>query len=825
VGEDPRVPHSLVGKLINEIYEDRSASLWISTAEGLYKLERHSGRLTHFKNVAADHGSLSSDLVYTVHQDMGGIMWVGTSNGLNELEPVTAKFYRHLPDTRVISIAEDRAGNLWMGTNGNGLSQLTKRAREFRTYTITGHESSRLYLARKASNGGLWGNPLQTDSLVYMDSTTRIQAWLFDGPEFYTFVPGRNRELWFQTVDKGIVLREKTGATTSFQFDRASDPTWPHFVQCIYEDSQGYFWVCVSTVGLVKFDPRSRTVVKQYRHHPSDSTSISTNDVTNVIEDGDHIFWVATTRGLNRFDPRTEKFSHWNHSPIDTTTFSSSIIQGLADGNDGSLWVGTSLGLNRFDKKTGKVRRFFRGNGTLSNYAFTVVRDRAGNVWVGYANNGLSKLDVRTGELTTFTQRDGLCGETFSNESMQRENGEIMLQGGVGSVVFHPDSIGPSAFIPRIVLTAFSVFDRSIILSEDSVGSYEPITMPYDSNFFSFEFISLDLTVPERNQHAYKLEGYEENWNYVGNKRVATYTKVPPGEYVFRVKGTNSDGIWSEKGTFINVAITPPWWKTTWAYLGYGFTTLAALYSIRRSEKKRDRLKQQAELERVESEKRLQQEFSKQLIESQETERKRVASELHDSLGQHLLIVNNELLLYQQGKGKNDPDIQRTTLIVKDAIKEVREIASNLHPHHLEKLGLRAAVEAMIEQISRSATVRFDAEIEDVDSALSMPAKINLYRILQEAIANIVRHSGATQASITVSRTDNTVQTTIQDNGKGFTPEASNGGGQVPPADAVRAGFGLKSMAERMSLIGGTITFDSAPAKGTTIKIAIPIHK
>jgi hypothetical protein len=149
----------------------------------------------------------------------------------------------------------------------------------------------------------------------------------------------------------------------------------------------------------------------------------------------------------------------------------------------------------------------------------------------------------------------------------RRPNGELVIPSSGFFLVFHPDSIRPSTFAPKIVLTAFSAFDKSMLLSENSVG-YHQVAMPYDSNFFAFEFAALDLTVPERNQHAYKLEGFEENWNYVGNKREAKYTKVPPGEYVFRVKGTNSDGVWNEKGTFIN--ITPPWWRTIWAYFGYG---------------------------------------------------------------------------------------------------------------------------------------------------------------------------------------------------------------------------------------------------------------
>jgi signal transduction histidine kinase len=224
------------------------------------------------------------------------------------------------------------------------------------------------------------------------------------------------------------------------------------------------------------------------------------------------------------------------------------------------------------------------------------------------------------------------------------------------------------------------------------------------------------------------------------------------------------------------------------------------------------RLKQQAQMERLESEKRMQQEFSKQLIATQEAERKRVASELHDSLGQHLLIVNNEIQLYLQSEERKDSDLQRTASVVKDSIKEVREIASNLHPHHLEKLGLRPAIEAMVEQISRSTSVKFETALEHVDDRLTMDAKINLYRVLQEAISNIVRHSGATHATITMKQVGNGVETVVEDNGKGFTPGALREG---------RVGFGVKSMTERMNLVGATIAFDSTEGKGTTIRITI----
>jgi signal transduction histidine kinase len=226
-------------------------------------------------------------------------------------------------------------------------------------------------------------------------------------------------------------------------------------------------------------------------------------------------------------------------------------------------------------------------------------------------------------------------------------------------------------------------------------------------------------------------------------------------------------------------------------------------------------LKQQAELARVESEKRMQQEFSKQLIATQEAERKRVASGLHDSLGQQLLIVNNELQLNKTSTERKDEDIDRAVSTVKDAIKEVRAIASNLHPHQMEKLGFRAAVGSMIETVGHASSIEFIKEIEDVGDVVSKEQQINVYRVLQEALANAVRHSGATSVSVVLARVGDEVQMSVRDNGKGFAPGASSDG---------RQGFGMKMMQERVRMCVGTLTVDSVEGKGTTLSMVIPIR-
>ena len=883
--EDPRVPHSLVGKLINEVYEDRSGLLWICTDKGLYMVQKNSGSLTHFKNDASDDRSLSNDLVYTVHQDRGGTIWVGTFRGLNELDPVTRKFVRHLmgPGAIVISIAEDRAGNLWVGTNGKGLSQLTKRARELKTYTLAGHESSRLHLAREASNGGLWTNPGDGDSIIYVDSTRRTKAWRLDVPDFGMMLPGRQGGLWLATRGKGLVLRDKAGTIFFYQFNPVGEPIWKNDLGFIYQDSQGYLWVVLKpNNGLIRFDPNSRTIVRHYRHDPSNPTSISTSGVNSLIEDDEHFFWIATDNGLNRLEPLTDKFTHWTHNPTDTTTLSSSIIQGLAEGYDGSLWVGTSLGVNRFDKKTGKVQRFFRGDGHLSNYTFQILKDGTGNLWVGYSNNGFSKLDVRTGRFTTFTERDGLRNEMFNTyDCMQRQNGEMIFQSSGRSVVFHPDSLRPSTFMPPIVLTAFSVFDRSVTLSEDSV-SYKSITMPYDSNFFAFEFISLDLTVPERNQHAYMLEGYEDNWNYVGNKREAKYTKVPPGEYVFRVKGTNSDGVWNEMGTFINITITPPWWKTTWAYLGYGAAILGVLYTIRRSEKHRDRLKHQAELEHARAESlqevdslksrffaNISHEFrtpltlmegpAKQLLEGEYT---------GDPKSLYKIIVRNShrlLKLVNQLLDLSKLDAGKMNLVLKelDIVELIREVASSFDSLAQRKgvaLSIVADQEAIVGQFDQekieqiiinllSNALKFTEEGGSVTVSITRhPERSESRRFLsgRTESKDVPRDGSSEHASPDRERRDRleSIGTALSMTRDGFVTIKVTDTGVGIPADQLDkvfdrfyqvdasqtreqegTGIGLALTKELVKVQQGTITVNSEVGKGSEFIVTLPLGK
>jgi signal transduction histidine kinase len=275
---------------------------------------------------------------------------------------------------------------------------------------------------------------------------------------------------------------------------------------------------------------------------------------------------------------------------------------------------------------------------------------------------------------------------------------------------------------------------------------------------------------------------------------------MDPGEYVFRVKGSNSDGIWNEAGTSIKVIVLPPFWKTWWfrtalGLIGASLLLMAHLFRVRH-------LKQS---------KKKQIEFSNKLIESQEAERKRIAAELHDSLGQNLLIVNNELQQLKQNPKVRDEGIEEITSLVKDSINEVREISHNLHPHMLDRLGLTKAIEAMVNKMSHATDIQFELKLDNIDQLLPKKSEIHFYRIIQEATNNILKHAEAESSSVTIKKMGDQIHAVIQDNGKGFSA-----------GDSFGDGIGLSDMRERTHLIDGSFHISSNVSTGTTIFINIP---
>jgi len=481
----------------------------------------------------------------------------------------------------------------------------------------------------------------------------------------------------------------------------------------------------------------------------------------------------------------------------------------LCEDKTGALWLGTSEGLNRFDPKTAAVAHYYVKDGLPNNFIYGILCDEQGRLWIS-TNKGLSCFDDRLlpgKKFKNYDARDGLQGDEFNQRTcFKNKNGELFFGGTDGLTRFHPDRIHDNPRVPPVVLTAFKKHDQRVLFDRD-ISEVDNIELNYTDKAFSFEFAALNYTNSAKNQYAYMMESFDRNWIYCGTRRVAYYTNLDPGDYVFRVKGSNNDGVWNEKGITIKIKINPPFWATWWFR---GLSALAVIGIIGSMYERR--------ISGLRKAKAAQEEFSRRLIATQEAERKRIASELHDGLGQDLLIIKNELQQFTNsflGQGQSSNGLSELSDLAQEAINEVREISSNLHPHQLDRLGLKKALVAMINKIAQSAALQIDWDIDEVSGFFSKEAEINIFRLVQEGLNNIVKHAAATAATIQINKLATKIEIFVADNGIGFDADLYSA------SPAMQKGFGLSGMAERTRILHGEFSIDSAPGKGTRLRISI----
>jgi signal transduction histidine kinase len=321
-------------------------------------------------------------------------------------------------------------------------------------------------------------------------------------------------------------------------------------------------------------------------------------------------------------------------------------------------------------------------------------------------------------------------------------------------------------------------------------------------------YAGLTFSRPEQVKFKYQLLGFDRDWVDAGTRRTAYYPQLPPGSYTFKVVADNGYGVWNMEGQTLSVIVLPPFYHTWWFVTVVSLTVagmMALLWRLRVSQLQRAHAAQQA--------------FSRQLIASQENERKRIAAELHDSLGQRLVIIKNLALILLNGSATDGgrEQIDEISSEASQAIGEVKEISYNLRPHQLDRLGLTKALEALVKKAASASPIAFTSEIDDIDDVFPKQAEINFYRVAQESVSNVVKHSAATEASVTVRRKDGRIALTVRDNGKGFVPETTQ-------PDPGAAGFGLVGISERATLLGGHATIQSEPGRGTTIDISIDLR-
>ncbi len=589
----PTDPDSLSHNEVAAILEDRAGTLWVATGTahenrvgGLDALNRDTGRFTHYR-AGQDRHSLSHNHVQAIYEDSSGALWVGTEDGLNRLDRATGQFtrYVHNPlDARslihdnVTAIYQDRSGILWFATWG-GVSRYASAKERFHRYRHDPLDANSLgspavgALAQDAG-GALWIG-LYDGGLDRLERTAnQFTHYRHDPNDPYSLSHDHVTALW---VDREGVLWIGTSAGLD-RLDRASgrfvhhvhDPRNPYSlntgeVKVIVEDHNGDLWIGLENPGGLSRWDRQSGVFVNYEHDPADPSGFpSTFGVRAIYEDSSGNLWLGTYNGLVRFDRRSSTFTRYRRDEADLYSLSDDFVWAIAQDRQGVLWIGTHKGLNRFDQASGRFTVYTVEDGLPNDAIAAILPDEQGNLWLGTMGGGLSRFNPQTGVFRNYDTDDGLQGEHFIIGAAYRSpDGEMFLGGLDGFNAFYPADVKDNPYVPPIVLTAFRKFDQ-VVTFDTPLPEVREVKLSYRDNFFAFEFAALDYTDPQRNRYAYKLEGFDRDWIECGTRRYAGYTNLLPGDYTFRVKGANNDGVWNENGLAVRVIITPPFWVTWW---------------------------------------------------------------------------------------------------------------------------------------------------------------------------------------------------------------------------------------------------------------------
>ena len=586
------------GNNISSIYINKDDVMWVGAwSEGLTKVisspnSKFTFKSTFYKQDPYDNFSLNNNSISCLFEDSQGLLWIGTwGSGLNILDTQEKpfRFYNYRPNDpfslsskRITSIFEDKRGVLWIGTWDGGLNKMSRNTNKFT------HYQNHINDQYSISDNSVW--------VVYED---------------------RSGILWVGTWNGGLNSFDRnTGRFFAYKHNPTdSNSISDNRILSIREDKSGTLWVGTYFGGLNRFNRESGTF-SHFRHNENDPYSISNDFIELIYEDRSGVLWLCTNPGgLDYFDNQRNKFFHFRNDPDNSNSISSNRINFIYEDESGILWIGTlGGGLNKLDKENKQFKRYRIKDGLPSDYIAGILGDNHGNLWIS-TYNGLTKFNPKTEKFRNYNVADGLPSNEFEHNSCcKSKTGEFIYGGNDGMIIFYPDSIKDNPNIPPVYITDFFLFGKPASIGYDSVSKRtilnksiiecEEIKLNYDDNVFSLKFAALDYHSPMNNKYAYILEGFDRGWNYTDAKQnLATYTNLNPGEYIFKVKGSNNDGLWNETGASIKIIILPPWWKTTWAYTFYLLLLIGAIYFVWKLQIKRIKNQHEFEMSKFEAQK------------------------------------------------------------------------------------------------------------------------------------------------------------------------------------------------------------------------------
>jgi len=739
---------------ISTISIDKRGDIWLgSLGQGLFKIEYKNSSIYHVKQYLKRSflaPKLNSNYIYDIFIDDSNVLWVGTLYGGISKGNIEINFF-HLktgfknlsivdPDP-VFSLCEDSYQNLWIGTYGSGLYKLDKQKNVYKHYS-----------------GSVKGGKGLAGEQVYM------------------ITEDENKDIWVCTDTGGLHKYDKVNDRFHvFEHPEVKKGTLTNSV--VFKGPNSSIYIGTLNNGVYLYNLNSKKL-KHYSKTVTKSPETAHGWVNYIKEDviNNHL-WVAFENGLNIIDLETDKVYKIDNTVEANNGLLSNYIFCVHQDTEGKFWLGTDGALieirNYELSESGiiklETKKHAKKEGFSNDIIYGLLEDDSKNLWMS-TNKGLSKFNITTKKVKNYFVSDGLQGDEFNMGAFYKSNSGEFLFGGINGVsAFYPEKITENKALPKIAITEFRVLNNEIKPSPNGVllrdiNDVDELKLNFKDKVFSFEIAALEYSNSHKNQYAYMLEGFEDNWNYIGTRRHITFTNLNPGKYTLKLKGTNNDGVWGKKEKSLKINIPPPFWRTTGFYIFFGLFFLGLGVLILKFRVKQVTL--QAE---------------KQVLFQKNEEKNTMLKEIHHRVKNNLQVVNSLLSLQSR-----EVDDENVVAMFKDTRKRVLSMAM-LHERmygsdDLQFVDIHQHFKALIENLVKSYAVdkkiKIEISVKDVEMGISTLTPLGL--LLIEIITNSLKYAFTTKnegrIKVSLKQLNGKYELIVGDDGSGFISRKENEG-------------------------------------------------
>jgi signal transduction histidine kinase/ligand-binding sensor domain-containing protein/DNA-binding response OmpR family regulator len=856
--KNPAARENSFSGAIYAVHLANDGMFWVGTLGGLVNLDRSNGTYRYFPHkydlFRYGWGSISG-----IAEDANGNLWLATPGELMKFDVAKETYasYTHDPfNPKTISfnsvsrVYVDNTNILWVGTAGMGIDYYDPKANRFNLLNITPKQPSRIgsFSVRSVledKTGDVWiGAEVlykwerKTDKIVSFERSSN-EPTAFGNTIVFSMIQCSQGDIWAATTEGLLRYNPATAQQRLYKYVEGDKNGIPQSeVYTVFQDMDSVIWIATERF-ISKLLDRENGIFHSFSYH---SASTYYEQVRPVIFQGtDRQMWLGTKYGLSRFDPGTGTLKLFENDPDNPNSLNNNTVKSICEDPlypARYLWIGTTGGLNRYDKETGSFFYYTEENGLPNNVVYGVVADGQNNLWLS-TNKGLSRFNLQSGDFRNYDVNDGLQSNEFNTGAyFKSKSGKIFFGGIKGLNYFYPGDIQENKNIPPVVLTKIKLAEKSLSLKTDpgllekSIEETKKLVLSHKDDIVTFEFAALEFSAPDKNQYSYMLENFSDKWINTGGVRSVTYTHLPPGNYIFRVRASNNDGVWNNDGLALDLIVTPPWYKTWLAYILFAAIFLSIVFLLRQYEKNRNNLKTQLKLEQVTAESLRQIDHVKSQFFAN------ISHEFRTPLTLILGQVDNVISSGVEPRIKSKLQVaNRNAQRLLKLINQLLDL-SKLEAGIMQLEGAQYNMVSFLKSLlysfdsiadSKKITLMFKSDAENIPMFFDLD---KIEKVFYNLIINALKHTNENgMVSVEIAKADpNYVEIKVIDNGTGiaekYLPYMFDRFFQVESSSTRNyegTGIGLALVKELVELHKGTVKLKSKEGVGSVFTVNLPV--